>query len=375
MYAVSCTSIVSEIIFDFALLHHSVEYHCNCYVAVARSRQSNIPPPMMDLCFDTQSVTTPTKKRIIGEEPTPLKLDKPSSGPLKRTAEQSGTWSHPRGCGDENCLECWVRGQSFIASVTSLRNTGLEDVLGRSWLKVRIIGGKFKGIGCSVCRLFIRHRTENKLSTIGAKLPNSFGSCNIRSTAALKVSRFRQHGNSNWHVSAIEWARGHESGMLSCLQKHSPSQYQFETLFNHLKAGNSRSHIPDIGGAIKLSRMTWCLAETIRKSQRNFLKDAETIGIYQDKKDGSLSTRFSACNANLTCIGGYMGTLRSHGGHLAIIESTETMTKTFCTPDYGAHRAAKKSMGRIEMSPNSTQSCSTSSDIKLNSKQLMLLQT
>ena len=40
-----------------------------------------------------------------------------------------------------------------------------------------------------------------------------------------------------------------------------------------------------------------------------------------------------------------MGTLRSHGGHLAIIESTETMTKTFCTPDYGRPQSSKEKHG------------------------------
>ena len=71
----------------------------------------------------------------------------------------------------------------------------------------------------------------------------------------------------------------------------------------------------------RVRRVTWRLAEAIRNRHRAFLRQAEQIGLRQDKRVAKLLIRFTAVDANLQWRSGVLGPLPCHGGHLDIIQS------------------------------------------------------
>ena len=100
----------------------------------------------------------------------------------------------------------------------------------------------------------------------------------------------------------------------------------------------ARGELQGVGDRRKVRRMTWCLAEAIRNRHRAFLREADQLGLHQDKRGAKLLIRFTSVNASLQRRSGVLGFLPCHGGHLDIIQSTEQAIRIFCSPGSGAPR-------------------------------------
>ncbi len=251
--------------------------------------------------------------------------------------------------GIDSCIECWVRsriGNAAWESATRLPAAATAAINKRHWLMSRISeSGEFVGIGCNVCFAFLLYRHRECKSTIGGKLPNSFGACSVKSNAGLQISHLRRHSQSTWHSSAIAWAIGDQASFMESFGQYAPTEIDFRALWNHIKAGNSRQHVPTVGARLKLRRMSWCLAEAIRTAQWSFLRRCATIAVYLDKKGGDLSMRFTAATEDLDTACGYVGSVASYGGHLSVIESSIRILQDFSTPGLGRPSAAHEERG------------------------------
>ena len=301
----------------------------------------------MDLDFDDPFVDTPPQKKVAKVASTPEKhacRGEPTAVERGSTHVAYGVqglrFSHEV-CKEADCVECHVRKlyKSMVwRSAASLQGPAREKV-GKFWVATKLSStGAFMGVGCQVCYQFTKARLADKKSMIGGKILGSFATCNINKARALQRSHLVRHADSTWHQAAVEWVGGEES---KAFMAHAPSCEDFQKLWDHIRVGNSRMKCEAIGAMRhKLTRMSWCLAEGVRVVQRRFLEKARSIAIMQDKKDAELSMRFSAASNDLEQMSGFLGTIKSKGGHVDIVKSTLGILKMFCTSSHNRPRAA-----------------------------------
>ena len=268
------------------------------------------------------------------------------------SATSNFVFTHKR-CEDPSCAQCDLRkklNSPTVAFRFAVRLVGKGRQLGKTWLTARVCPKAGWGVGCKVCLAYIAHRSSKGLPTAGANLNNSFGSLSLRDRASFRTSVLRRHSNTLWHQTALAWAVSDTGLVRKLTRRNRPGKKMFKQVAAHVRAGNSRSTIEGIGSRHKVRKFIWCLAEALRIEQRGFLRMCSTIGISEDKKDCELSMRFSAATSDLQASAGYLGTVKTHGGHINIVQATLDVLKDFCTPNLG--RPVSKFAPKVPTTPN-----------------------
>ena len=222
-----------------------------------------------------------------------------------------------------------------------------------SWLVCRRNPGGHWRIGCNACSALSvavdegRVKVVRHLSAHNRKAYHEFG---IREIP--KIGRLRKHEASGFHKLAMRYMK---SGATKVCKEYiaiaSPSKDVFEKLYRHIRKRGKSSEIDGIGGHRKIRRLLWCLAEAKRARSRRVLATASTIAVHQDKGQGFLHTRFTACGDKFSKVSGVIGLTQMVGGHREIILSTDEVLQRFCSPGSfrprnEAELAARRNAGR-----------------------------
>ena len=174
------------------------------------------------------------------------------------------------------------------------------------------------------------------------------GECALEKFASFSIDSVLQRGGAKKHAQSISHAFavkmvGGGTASASCiLADKAPSEDQFRKVLSAVKKPGGTSSVANVGGAEKIKRMVWCLAEGRRDLIRSKLSVASTIAIHQDKGKSRLHVRATSCSSTLQQSGTVLGIQKMTGGHREIIDTTDSILKKFCTPNYGRPMASRE---------------------------------
>lgn len=169
------------------------------------------------------------------------------------------------------------------------------------------------GVGCTVCA-----RQNHPHS--------SWAEFRVCTSSALQKAHMQQHEKQLQHRRALQDADA--SAPAAPPYEEWLKVYEDRVARKSLRAGN-----PDVGGQQKVTRMTWCLAESVLDCERAFLRDSCSLAIHQDARAQRLLLRFSATTPSLQVLKGTFGHMRGHGttSEQARQATLQVLTR-FCTP-------------------------------------------
>ena len=184
-----------------------------------------------------------------------------------------------------------------------------------SWLVSKVVDGNW-GAGCIICH---------------ARDPTSImGRFEIRTPLALQLCHLLRHQRTAMHRLAEAELMEQEEAYDP---RATPSNDMFQSLWKDIRDGGGTANKKSgIGMKDKLRKMKWCLAEAIRTLHRAFLRDANTISIFQDGSNGRLLLRFKAAKNTLEERAGVLGLEKNYsGGHEGIVAATNVMLERAAT--------------------------------------------
>ena len=230
-------------------------------------------------------------------------------------------------CLGKQCPECRFRRcqQKWKSRLRSLPNK-------KQWLTCRVRQNGAWGAGCSACQALLRAKPDiaSKTRTLIFR-----DICYVRCRVLLTLTKLQRHQATFCHKFAEQSLINGD--LRELLRTRAQTSSAFLRVLTSCQKG-ARGELQGVGDRRKVRRMTWCLAEAIRNRHRAFLREADQIGLHQDKRGAKLLIRFTSVNASLQRRSGVLGFLPCHGGHLDIIQSTEQAIRIFCSPGSGAPR-------------------------------------
>ena len=188
-----------------------------------------------------------------------------------------------------------------------------------SWLTARVIDGVW-GVGCSVC--------------YHLGLRSEYAHFQISSCGALSLPKLLKHANSCAHKRAVAGLLGEESSH----QVAAPSCAEFdEVLGDRLKMVSYRAGNANVGGAMRIQQMTWCLSEAIFEFDRQNMWKCESVTVHQDVRAPRLLIRFGASSQDFQKLIGVLGMAKQVGTTSSQLkEATTRIVKQFCSTFEGA---------------------------------------
>ena len=276
----------------------------------------------------SMSSTTATKQSSTDLETPPPQTRattestrRPSFSPMERT--------HAPCAKTSTCAECSHYHRS--------RTWGFE------WLACQVKDGRWTA-GCSICAALLKLSQDQPTLVPPRILENvrwkKFASFSIDSVLQRGVCK--KHAQSISHAFAVKMVGGGTASASCILADKAPSEDQFRKVLSAVKKPGGTSSVANVGGAEKIKRMVWCLAEGRRDLIRSKLSVASTIAIHQDKGKSRLHVRATSCSSTLQQSGTVLGIQKMTGGHREIIDTTDSILKKFCTPNYGRPMASRE---------------------------------
>ena len=148
----------------------------------------------------------------------------------------------------------------------------------------------------------------------------------------FKSDRLARHAESRGHQNKVKILLGLQGDLHG-----PPTAEAFAKVWDELRSGSSgRRGLKEVGAAKKLRRMFWCLWESMKALDRDFLlSDGTVIALHRDERRQRIQVRFSATNNHLETRVGGLGIEWNEGGAYGINKATEKIVMDFCTPLLG----------------------------------------
>ena len=204
--------------------------------------------------------------------------------------------------------------------------------------------------GCGNLTGDLRHKAESTCWLEPRRLDREMGwqfvcsTCSaLRGSAAavsfplpLRSFNLLRHQRRAVHIAGVHRWLGLSPGAVG--PPAGPSLEAFAQVWDMLRRGTAVDKgLDGVGSAKKLSKMRWCISEALRRLDRKALGNAKCISLSRDERDGRLSIRYSAADAELNRRRRWLGQARGFGtGAAAITEATATVIRLLATPGYGA---------------------------------------
>eukprot|EP00435_Cladocopium_sp_Y103_P076049 s9_g74.t1 len=122
----------------------------------------------------------------------------------------------------------------------------------------------------------------------------------------IRLQRFQKHGKCPAHQAADRLANSKTPTQVNEEQEDLESRKtwkekpcDWKALVENIAPGSVTADIPAVGKRKKVSMTRWCLAEAIRKEDREFLARAECISLQQDVRGTRFLVRFRAVDNEL----------------------------------------------------------------------------
>ena len=255
---------------------------------------------------------------------------------------------HYRSCKDPDCARCkyiahehqWTKALPIHADLGGHEPANLPA----TWMIGRVSSSGEWGLGCACCN--------------AARVPGPYGACAVTTFDALQLVNLKKHHRSKQHqAAAIKYLQEHGgvAGPTGMLVVGAPPEEQFVKLWDSICKGTAlQSGIGDLGQQHKLQKMAWCLAEALRRRDRDFLSRATCIAIFRDERHAHLSIRFCACDPELNVLHGHLGMRKHFGtGSGAITSATSDVIKRIATiNDHGPPRREPGSEPKSKLEPS-----------------------
>ncbi len=154
-----------------------------------------------------------------------------------------------------------------------------------SWLSTREEAGEPFAVGCVICA-----------TTLSEGDKDVFARFEVTKVEAMKPYRLQNHQDSLAHTTAVLRLLQPSSdaiGLPVKTQTDAPPVASFEVLLAHLRKGGSlRDGVPSVGHFVKVKSMTFCLAESLKRLYRTWLRGSCTINLLRDERNSRLLVRF-----------------------------------------------------------------------------------
>ena len=182
-----------------------------------------------------------------------------------------------------------------------------------SWLDMTLMGGSF-ALGCKCCKY--------AGVTVGA-FPNYL----VKTPAAMQAVNFLKHHESPKHQAAvISYLSDSPDSAIGA-----PSVSEFNDLCDEIAHGHGTC------SERKRAKMTFCLAESIKSFDQDYVDQSDKIGLIRDESKARLSLRFRTVARTLEVHSGTLGTAKDFGsGAAAICDATLATMNRFCSRFHGA---------------------------------------
>ena len=200
--------------------------------------------------------------------------------------------------------------------------------------------------GCGNLTGDLRHNAESTCWLEPRRLDREMGwqfvcsTCSaLRGSAAavsfplpLRSFNLLRHQRRAVHIAGVHRWLGLSPGAVG--PPAGPSLEAFAQVWDMLRRGTAVDKgLDGVGSAKKLSKMRWCISEALRRLDRKALGNAKCISLSRDERDGRLSIRYSATDAELNTRRRWLGQARGFGtGAAAITEATATVIRRLATP-------------------------------------------
>ncbi len=233
----------------------------------------------------------------------------------------------------------WGARLPMLPAGISLREIGksFQSAARCTWLSSRVGTDGQLSFGCLACEAAAEEGKEY------AQVARSYSQFQCP-MSALCTSNVLKHHAQPFHKKSALWFLGenhtmHDVGDPAYVSAASPALVGFLQLWDELNKGTAvRAGLSGVGFGHKLAKMRFCIAETMREADREFLATAVCMAIVRDERDSRLSLRFRATTAGLETRSGVLGQAKVLGGGTAwaISQATLRVIKELCTPGFGA---------------------------------------
>ena len=174
-----------------------------------------------------------------------------------------------------------------------------------SWLEMTMMGGSI-ALGCKCCKF------------AGVKV-GAFSNYEVKTPTGMQAVNFLKHHES----------RKHQAAVISYLSESpdptigAPSASEFNDLCDEIEHGHGTC------SELKHAKMTFCLAESIKSFDQDYVDQSDKIGLIRDESKARLSLRFRTVARTLEVHSGTLGTTKDFGsGATALCNATlETMKR------------------------------------------------
>ena len=204
------------------------------------------------------------------------------------------------------------------------------------WLSTQVEGSKWT-VGCTTCAALLKLSEDEPGKVPDRVLAHpmwkKYAKFEVQST--IQRAHLKVHKTSMGHKFAVKMMGKNPVKAMQVLTSTAPTAKNFKQVLVSIRKPGSLHSIPSVGTGRKIQRMTWCLAEARRIKRRAKLRTSKTIALHQDKGQGRLQVRLTACTPDLHGIGVDVGVKKMTGGHREIIETTKEVLQNFCTPGWG----------------------------------------
>lgn len=139
----------------------------------------------------------------------------------------------------------------------------------------------------------------------------------------MQKSLFYQHARTPMHCLAMGTATA---------RAVAPSADDFQRVLRGVKGRALSRPMPRVGGTKKLRRMSYCIAEALRRQDRAFMARATHITLIQDVRKSRLLARFRPSAPGIGVRSGILGQERmNEGGTLNLRDATVRILENCCT--------------------------------------------
>ena len=158
----------------------------------------------------------------------------------------------------------------------------------------------------------------------------------VTTSVGLKVANLLRHQGLASHRNNANRLSG-----LECVPDphRAPSLEDYAAAWEAFQGGRAASTgVPGVGQKDKVRRLFWSLAEAVKESQRQFLKNAVTMSLARDARHGRILIRFRAAQLSGATRSGVLGQTKGLrlAGPNALNESTVEILRAFCAQFRGA---------------------------------------
>ena len=251
-----------------------------------------------------------------------------------------GGWDdaeHSRECSMKGCVRCkWLKYKDTWKKQVPWLDASVNPATG-TW-----------GLGCRVCEL--AHKQTPQLMERFLTVRHHFARFQVAG-GDIRLQRFQKHGKCPAHQAADRLANSKTPTQVNeeqeDLEGEAPSHCDWKALVENTAPGSVTADIPAVGKRKKVSMMRWCLAEAIRKEDREFLARAECISLQQDVRGTRFLVRFRTVDNELAVRTGVFQLTKlvaspDLSGAVALRQATMASLLHFCSERLPPSYASRK---------------------------------